>query len=154
MGSLLPARAARRRAARQRPRPDAGMYGVAVSWRPLLYPAPHGSKFAGRLLGARSYLALAATWRSQLLGARGLQDRREPRNLALDQFGQRLRTAALRLGDVGAESGEAFLHGRLVQSLVESVGQLVDDILRRALRRKQRIERGAVELRQALLQRR
>ena len=82
---------------------------------------------------------------------RRLQDRRQPRDLAVHQRGQRLRPAPARLGDLGAETLQPLAHGGLVEPLVERLGELVDDRLRRALGREHRVERRAIELRQALL---
>src|SRR3954452_635411 len=68
-----------------------------------------------------------------LFDGRGLQDRRQPRDLAPHQFGERLWSAPLRLRDLGAEIEQPLLYCFFLEAFVERLGELVDDCLRRAL---------------------
>jgi len=86
-----------------------------------------------------------------LFGRRCPQNRRQPRHFAVHQLGERFRPAPARLRNLRAQIAKSFLHRRLAETFVEGFGEPVDDGLRRPLRRKQRIERRAIELGQALL---
>ena len=93
--------------------------------------------------------AVMSMRRCRLLRHRCLQDRRQPRDLAFHQRGERFRPAIVFLGDFRAEIGQALAHGLVVESLVERFGELVDHGLRRALGRIDRVERRSLETRQA-----
>src|SRR5262245_23102583 len=68
-----------------------------------------------------------------------VDDGRPARNLALDQREERLRPALRLGGDVTAQHVEALARRLVVERLVERVGQLVDDRLRRVLGGEQAI---------------
>src|SRR5687767_14070344 len=63
-----------------------------------------------------------------------LQDRAKTCDFLLHHRRKRFRAAILLFCDFGAEVRESFAHGRIVETLVERVGKLVDHRLRRALR--------------------
>ena len=79
-------------------------------------------------------------------GTGGLDDRRPARDLALDQVGERPRSAPLLVRQVAPQFQQPLAHDLVVERLVERVGELVQDRLRRVLGRKQGVPRGDLEL--------
>src|SRR5215204_4872653 len=71
--------------------------------------------------------------------ARGLEHRRPAGDLALDELLEPLRAAIGAFRDDAAELEQALAHGLVRERLVERVDELCRDLLRRALRREDRV---------------
>src|SRR4029077_5533224 len=84
-----------------------------------------------------SWRSCANTDASIELDVGGLDDRGPARDLALQQRGERLLAAFFLAGNVGAEIDEPLAHVLVVQGLVESIGETVEDGVGRGLGREE-----------------